>query len=138
MPSAISKSSSETCSLPNLSSACNPTSIITNCFVTKNDASSQSAPNLCIAPLPISSSISNFSLEPPTIDALSYVSDVFDNIFALQVSAPTPIHKSIRILMIKKLLLDHASQELLFHSISNFDELYNFIIDLFQRTQLLT
>ena len=135
---SISISTSETSPLLGFSSSCNSTSITTNSLATQFDLSSLSNSIVSSAPLIISSSTTNLSLEPPIIDALSYVSDVFDNLFAHQVSGPTPLHKSIRVIMVRRLLLDHAAQELLVRTILSFDDLYNFIIGLLQRTRLLS
>ena len=71
------------------------------------------------------------------LDPYSYISDVFDNVIAPRVSNPSPILIAIRIILIKRLLLDKAALELTTRSITNFEELYNFIIDLFQGTHLL-
>ena len=135
---SISISTSETSPLLGFSSSCNPTFITTNSLATQFDLSSLSTSIVSSAPLVISSSNINLSLEPPIIDALSYVSDVFDNLFAHQVTGPTPVHKSIRVIMVRRLLLDHAAQELLVQSILSFDDLYNFIIGILQRTRLLS
>ena len=135
---SISISTSETSPLLGLSSSCNPTFITTNSLATQFDLNSLSNSIVSSTPLNISSTNTNMSLEPPIIDALSYVTDVFDNLFAHQVSGPTPVHKSIRVIMVRRLLLDHAAQELQVHSILSFDDLYNFIIGLLQRTRLLS
>ena len=71
------------------------------------------------------------------LDPFSYISDVFDNVIAPLVTGPSPIFSSIRIIMIKRLLLDKAAHELPPGSIATFEELYNFIIDLLRRTNLL-
>ena len=75
---------------------------------------------------------------PLIIDPLSYIPDVYDNIFAPQVSAQTPLLKSIRIVLIKKLLSDHANTELLNRSINCFEELHDFTLEILRRTSLLT
>ena len=135
---SLSISTFETSPLLGFSSSCNLPYITTNSFSTQIDLSSLSNSIVSSPPQGISSSNRNLSLEPPIIDALSYVSDVFDNLFAHQVSGPSPLHKSIRAIMIKRVLLDHAAQELLIQSILSFDDLYNFMIALLQRTRLLT
>ena len=41
---------------------------------------------------------------PITIDALAYISEVYDSVFAPQVSGSTPLLKNIRTILFKKLL----------------------------------
>ena len=74
---------------------------------------------------------------PFSIDPLAYISDVYDSLFASQVAGTTPLIKSIRSILIKKLLLDHAAQELLFHSLLTFDDLIAFTLDILHRTAIL-
>ena len=70
---------------------------------------------------------------PFTIDPVAYISDVYDSLFASQVAEA----KNFRGIHIKKLLLDHAAQELIFHSILTFDDLIAFTLDILHRTALL-
>ena len=85
-----------------------------------------------------SSSVPSISSSHPIIiDPFSYITEVFDNIFAPQIIAQTPILKSIRIVLIKKLLCDHANTELLNRSINCFEELHDFTLEIFRRTSLL-
>ncbi len=74
---------------------------------------------------------------PFTIDPLAYISDVYDSLFASQVSGSTPLLKNIRSILIKKLLLEHAAQELPFQSILTFEDLISFTIFILQRTAIL-
>ena len=74
---------------------------------------------------------------PILLDPYSYISDVFDNVIASPVTDPSPIFISIRSVLIKRLLLDKAAHELATRSITTFEELYKFILDLLQRTHLL-
>ena len=77
------------------------------------------------------------SSHPIIIDPFSYITEVFDNIFAPQIIAQTPLLKSIRIVLIKKLLFDHANTELTTRSITCFEELHEFTLEIFRRTSLL-
>ena len=74
---------------------------------------------------------------PITIDALDYISEVYDSIFAPQVSGSTPLLKNIRTMLFKKLLIDHATQELIFRPILNFEDIISFTLDILQQTALL-
>ena len=74
---------------------------------------------------------------PFTIDPLAYISDVYDSLFASQVAGSTPLLKNIRSILIKKLLLEHAAQELPFHSLLTFDDLIAFTIHILQRTAII-
>ncbi len=74
---------------------------------------------------------------PITIDTLAYISEVYDSLFASQVSGSTPLLKNIRSILIKKLLLEHAAQELPFQSILSFEDLISFTILILQRTAIL-
>ena len=76
--------------------------------------------------------------QPLTVDANAYVSDVFDTVFAPQINAPTPILKTVRTVLIKKLLLDHAAQELLTRQIFTFEELHYFTVEILRRSALLS
>ena len=69
-------------------------------------------------PLPLTNTTTSPAV-PITIDPLAYISEVYDSLFSAQVAGSTQLIKSIRNLLIKKLLLDHAAQELLFHPIFN-------------------
>ena len=73
---------------------------------------------------------------PITIDPLAYISDVYDSLFASH-AGTTPLIKNIRSILIKKLLIDHAAQELLFHPILTFDDLIAFTLDILHRTAIL-
>ena len=84
-------------------------------------------------PLPLSTN----AAIPFTIDPLAYISDVYNSLFASQVAGTTPLIKNIRSILIKKLLLDHAAQELLFHSLLTFDDLITFTLDILHRTAIL-
>ena len=75
---------------------------------------------------------------PITIDALAYISEVYDSIFAPQVSGSTPLLKNIRIILFKKLLIDHATQELIFRPILNFEDVISFTLDILRQTALLS
>ena len=74
---------------------------------------------------------------PITIDTLAYISDVYDSLFASQVTGSTPLLKNIRSILIKKLLLDQAAQQLLFHPILTFEDLSTFTLDILHRTAIL-
>ncbi len=76
--------------------------------------------------------------QPLSVDAIAYVSDVFESVFATQINAPTPILKNVRTVLIKKLLLDHAAQELLTRQINTFEELHDFTVEILRRSALLT
>ncbi len=75
---------------------------------------------------------------PITIDALAYISEVYDSIFAPQVSGSTPLLKNIRTILLKKLLMDHATQELIFRPILNFEDVISFTLDILRQTALLS
>jgi len=62
---------------------------------------------------------------------------VYDSLFASQVAGTTPLIKNIRSILIKKLLLDHAAQQLLFQSILTLDDLIAFTLDILHRTAIL-
>ena len=92
-------------------------------------------------PLPLPLPLTNPTTSPAvpiTIDPLAYISEVYDSLFSAQVAGSSPLIKSIRNLLIKKLLLDHAAQELLFHPILTFDDLISFTLDILQRTSLIS
>ena len=74
---------------------------------------------------------------PISIDSLAYVAAVFDSIFAPLIDGSSPLHLSIRQVLIKKLLLDHASQEILTRTIITFDDLQTFILDVHRHTTLI-
>ena len=74
---------------------------------------------------------------PISIDSLAYVAAVFDSIFAPLIDGSSPLHQSIRQVLIKKLLLDHASQEILTRAIITFDDLQTFILDVLRHTTLI-
>ena len=74
---------------------------------------------------------------PFSIDPLDYISDLYDSLFASQVAGTTPLIKSIRSILIKKLLLDHAAQELPFQSLLTFDDLIAFTLNILHRTAIL-
>ena len=74
---------------------------------------------------------------PISIDSLAYVAAVFDSIFAPLIDGSSPLHQSIRQVLIKKLLLDHASQEILTRTILTFDDLQTFILDVLRHTTLI-
>ena len=75
---------------------------------------------------------------PFTIDPLAYISDVYDSLFATQVAGSTPLLKNIRNILIKKLLLEHAAQELPFHPILTFDDHAMFNLYIMRQTVLLS
>jgi len=62
---------------------------------------------------------------------------VYDSLFASQVAGSTPLLKNIRSILIKKLLVEHAAQELPFHSLLTFDDLIAFTIHILQRTAII-
>ena len=76
--------------------------------------------------------------QPLTVDAIAYVSDVFESVFASQINGQTPILKNVRTVLIKKLLLDHAAQELLTRQIYTFEELHDFTVEILHRSALLS
>ena len=83
--------------------------------------------------------ISNDSTHQPlTVDAIAYVSDVFETVFAPQINAATPILKTVRTVLIKRLLIDHAAQELLTRQIFTFEELHDFTVEILRRSALLS
>ena len=90
-----------------------------------------------VPPAPLTLALPSNAAVPITIDTLAYISDVYDSLFASQVSGSTPLLKSIRSILIKKLLLDHAAQQLLFEPILKFDDLIAFPLDLLPRPALL-
>ncbi len=91
--------------------------------------------NVSPAPLPLPQP--TIVAVPITIDTLAYISVVYDSLFASQVAGSTPILKNIRSILLKKILLDQASQQLLFQPILTFDDLPSFTIDILRRTALL-
>ena len=108
--------------------------------VSSNTTTTLSIPNSISSS---STSCSNSSayltgFQPLLIDPMSYISEVFDNVFASHVIAQSPLLKQIRGILIKKLLFDHANTELLARSISTFEELYDFILEILRRGNLLT
>ncbi len=86
--------------------------------------------NVSPAPLPL-------ALLPFTIDPIAYISDVYDSLFGSQVPGSTPLIKNIRSILLKKILLEQAAQQLLFHPILTFDDLTSFTIEILRRTALL-
>ena len=72
------------------------------------------------------------------VDALSYIAVVYDEIFAILVTGSTPLLKQIRSVLIPKILLEHASQELQTRAILGFDQLHDFILEIFRKTQLIS
>ena len=91
--------------------------------------------NVSPAPLPLAQPTN--AAVPITIETRADISDVYDSLFASQVSGSTPLLKSIRSILIKKFLLDHAAQQLLFQPILTFDDLIAFTLDILHRTTLL-
>ena len=87
------------------------------------------------APLPLAQSTNAAILF--TIDTLAYISDVYDSLFASQVAGNTTLIKNIRSILIKKLLIDQAAQELLFHSILTVDDLIAFTLNILHRTAII-
>ena len=83
-----------------------------------------------------SMSIENNSFLP--IDAISYLLEVYETVFLHQFTGLTPIQKSIRCTLLKKLLIDHANSELLIRNISNFEELNDFTLTVLKRCGLIT
>ena len=75
---------------------------------------------------------------PITIDTLAYISEVYDSLFAPQVSGSTPLLKNIRTVLFKKLLLDHATQELIFRPILTFEDVISFTLDILHQMALLS
>jgi len=92
--------------------------------------------NVSPAPLPLPL-LTNGAL-PFTIDPLAYISDVYDCLFASQVAGTTPLIKNIRTILLKKLLMDHATQELIFRPILNFEDVISFTLDILRQTALLS
>ncbi len=90
-----------------------------------------------VSPAPLSLAQPTNAAVPITIDTLAYISDVYDSLFASQVAGSTPLLKNIRSILIKKLLLDQAAQQLLFHPILSFDDLINFTLDILHRAAIL-
>ena len=92
--------------------------------------------------LPQTSNVSPAALPLPilpfTIDPVAYISDVYDSLFASQVTGTTPLIKNIRSILFKKLLLEHAAQELIFHSIFTFEDLTTFTLEILRRTAIIT
>ena len=80
-------------------------------------------------PLP-PATITTIPALPITIYTLAYISEVYDSLFAPQVSGSPPLLKNIRTLLIKKRLLDHATQELIFRPISTFEDVVSFTLDI--------
>ena len=96
--------------------------------------------NFPSATLPLTLPLLNTTTSPAvpiTIDPLAYISDVYDSLFASQVAGTTPLIKNIRSILIKKLLLDQAAQELLFHSILTVDDLIAFTLNILHRTAII-
>ena len=74
---------------------------------------------------------------PIAIDSLDYVATVFDSIFAPLIDGTSLLHQNIRQVLIRKLLLDHASQELLTRHIITFNDLQTFVLDVLRHTTLV-
>ncbi len=91
--------------------------------------------NVSPTPLPLAQPAN--AAVPITIDTLAYISDVDDSLFASQVSGSTPLLKNIRSILLKKIVLYQAAQQLLFHPILTFDELIAFTLDILHRTAIL-
>ena len=77
------------------------------------------------------------SQQPLTVDAIAYVSDVFETVFSPQINGATPVLKTVRTVLIKRLLLDHAVQELLTRQIFTFEELHDFTVEILRRSALI-
>ena len=105
--------------------------------ITNTTTSASNSYSCCSNSFSSSSAPSISSSLPIIIDPFSYITEVFDNIFAPQIIAQTPLLKSIRIVLIKKLLFDHANTELMTDSITCFEELHEFTLEIFRRTSLL-
>ena len=86
-----------------------------------------------LLPLPL---LTNGAL-PFTIDPLAYNSDVYACLFASQVAGTTPLIKNIRTILFKKLLMDNATQELIFRPILNFEDVISFTLDILHQSALL-
>ena len=82
-----------------------------------------------------SMSIENNSFLP--IDEISYLLEVYETFFLHQFTGLTPMQKSIRCTLLKKLLIDHANSELLTRNISNFEELNDFTLTVLKRCGLI-
>ena len=109
--------------------------------VSSNTITTLAIPNLISSSFSTSCSTSSATLavcRPLLIDPMSYISEVFDNIFAPQIIAQTPLLKQIRVILIKKLLFDHANNELLSRSLSCFEEVHDFTLEILSRSNLLS
>ena len=91
--------------------------------------------NVSPAPLPIAQPTN--APVPITIETLAYILHVYDSLFASQVSGSTPRLKNIRSIILKKIVLDQAAQQLLFHPLLTFDDLIAFTLDILHRAALL-
>ena len=109
--------------------------------VSSNTITTLAIPNSISSSSSSSCSTSSASLavcRPLLIDPMSYISEVFDNIFAPQIIAQSPLLKQIRVILIKKLLFDHANNELLSRSLSCFEEVHDFTLEILRRSNLLS
>ncbi len=73
-----------------------------------------------------------------SIDAISYLLEVYETVFLHQFTGLTPIQKSIRCTLLKKLLIDHANSELLTRNISTFEHLYDLTLVVLKRSGLIS
>ena len=80
----------------------------------------------------------NQLFSPIPVDALSYIAAVYDDIFSRLVTGSTPLLKQIRSILIRKLLLDHATKELQTRAIFEFEQLHTFILEILRKTQLIS
>ena len=71
------------------------------------------------------------------IDVISYVANVYDNVFMHQFSGLPPIQNAIRSCLLKKLVIDHANFELITRTITNFEDLYEYPLWVFRRSGLI-
>ena len=121
---------------------------------TPNSAPQPSAPsnvmtmsaNVSTMPLGLPLQNSSQLLNPSTpfdsnscmpIDVISYVANVYDNVFMHQFSGLHPIQNAIRSFLLKRLVIDHANFELITRTITNFEELYEYTLAVLRRSCLI-
>ena len=115
-----------------------------NHFSTLNTCSSNYFSDLLTASNLISSETTLYTADeiplcsPIPVDALSYIAAVYDQIFANLVNGSTPLLKQISSVLIRKLLLDHATLELQTRIILDFEQLHDFILEILRKTWLIS
>ena len=83
-------------------------------------------PGLCPTSLPI------------TIDLVSYLNEVYDKIYAQNITGARSMLQNIRAVLITKLLLDYATLELETHPITEYESVAEVVNRVLRRSGLLS